>query len=94
MWFLPLSPMYGEGWFMPFLGRLLEGDRSILRLLRHNPFPDRAPRYIRARLYRYRYSSWRELRETGAWWVRTPAGGLVGPLRLAQPEHDPGQAVR
>jgi hypothetical protein len=94
MWFLPLSPMYGEGWFMPFLGRLLEGDRSILRLLRHNPFPDRPPRYIRARLYHYRYSSWRELRETGAWWVRTPAGAFVGPLRLAEREHDPRQAAR
>ena len=27
--------------------------------------------------------SWRELRATGAWWDRTPAGDFVGPLRLA-----------
>jgi hypothetical protein len=83
MWFLPLSPLYGEGWFIPFLGRLLEGDTTILRLLRHNPFPDRPPRYIRARLVRYRFSTRRELRETGAWWVRTPAGEFVRPARLA-----------
>jgi hypothetical protein len=83
MWFLPLSPFYGESWFVPFLGRLLEGDPAILRLLRINPFPDRPPRYIRARLFHYRFSTWRELRETGAWWVRTPAGDFVGPLRLA-----------
>jgi hypothetical protein len=83
MWFIPLSPMYGEGWFVPFLRRLLEGDPAILRLLRHNPFPDRPPLYLRARLERYRFTSWRELRETGAWWQRTPAGDLVGPIQLA-----------
>jgi hypothetical protein len=85
MWFLPLSPMYGEGWFLPFLGRLLQGDRSILRLLRHDPFPDRPPRYVRARLFDYRFTTWPELRETRAWWARTPAGDFVGPLRLADP---------
>lgn len=88
MWFLPLSPMYGEGWFVPFLGRLLQGDPAILRLLRHNPFPDRPPRYVRARLFHYRFTSWRELRATGAWWKRTLAGEFVDPIGLA------GEAVR
>jgi hypothetical protein len=85
MWFLPLSPSYGEGWFVPFLGRLLEGDPTILRLLSHNPFPAGPPRYIRAQLYHYRFSTWGELRETRAWWVRTPAGEFVRPIRLAEP---------
>jgi hypothetical protein len=82
MWFIPLSPFYAQGWFGPFLQRLLEGDRRILRLLRRNPFPDGPPTFIRARLFRYRYTSWREWRETGEWWVRTPVGELVGPARL------------
>jgi hypothetical protein len=89
MWFIPLSPMYAEGWFGPFLRRLLEGDRAILRLLRHDPFPDGPPRYLRARLARYRFTSWRVLRETGAWWERTPAGELVGPIRLSGTTGDP-----
>jgi len=88
MWFLPLSPFYGESWFLPFLARLLEGDPAILRLIRDNPFPDRPPIYVRARLFHYRYSSWRELRETGAWWVRTPAGMFAGPLRLSPARDD------
>ena len=83
MWFLPLSPIYGEGWFVPFLGRLLEGDAAILRLLRRNPFPDHPPRYVRARLFHYRFSSWRELRATRAWWIRTPAGDFVRAVRLS-----------
>jgi hypothetical protein len=85
MWFLPLSPIYAEGWFLPFLGRLLEGDAATLRLLRHNPFPDTPPTYVRARLFRYRYTSWRELRDTGAWWTRTPAGDFVRPVRIGAP---------
>src|SRR2546428_4482175 len=42
------SPRYHE-WFMPLLGRLLEGDRPTLRLLRRNPFPDRPPAVVPAR---------------------------------------------
>ncbi|MFL5681390.1 MAG: lipase maturation factor family protein [Chloroflexota bacterium] len=82
MWFLPLSPAYAEGWFLPFLARLLQNDPAILRLLRRNPFPDRPPTYVRASLYLYRFSTWRELRESGAWWVRTPAGMFADPVRL------------
>ncbi|HEV8490216.1 MAG TPA: lipase maturation factor family protein [Candidatus Limnocylindrales bacterium] len=82
MWFLPLSPAYGDGWFLPFLGRLLLGDRAILALLRSNPFPDRPPVHVRARLFRYRFTTWAELRQTGAWWHRTYAGVFVPPLRM------------
>ncbi|HYN68862.1 MAG TPA: lipase maturation factor family protein [Candidatus Eisenbacteria bacterium] len=82
MWFLPLSSRYGERWFVPFMIRLLEGDRPTLRLLRRNPFPDKPPVFVRASLYRYRFTTWREWRETGAWWVRTPAGEYLQPIRL------------
>ncbi|WP_415953283.1 lipase maturation factor family protein [Streptomyces sp. KLOTTS4A1] len=83
MWFAALSPAYARSWFGPFVERLLVGDRDTLRLLRHNPFPDAPPRFIRARLYRYRYSTWRELRETGAWWQRTYVRDFLPPTRLA-----------
>ena len=82
MWFLPISPLYGEGWFAPFLMRLLEGDAPTLRLLRRNPFPDAPPAYVRARLFEYRFTTWRERRATGAWWHREPLGEFVPPLRL------------
>jgi hypothetical protein len=82
MWFLPLSPRYGDRWFVPFLVRLLEGDGPTLRLLRRNPFPGAPPRWVRARLFRYRFSSWAELRATGAWWVRTPIGEFMRPIGL------------
>jgi hypothetical protein len=82
LWFIPLSPLYAGNWFVRFLARLLEGDRATLRLLRRNPFPDEPPRFVRARFFRYRYSTWREWRETGAWWVRKFEGEYIPPVRL------------
>jgi hypothetical protein len=82
MWFLPLSPIYGEDWLPAFLARLLEGDRAVARLLGHDPFPDRPPAHVRARLFRYRFTSWRELRATGAWWERTYVDDFVRPVSL------------
>ncbi|MFF4233517.1 lipase maturation factor family protein [Streptomyces sp. NPDC001820] len=82
MWFAALSPAYAAPWFGPFVERLLDGDRDTLRLLRRNPFPHAPPAYVRARLYRYRYTTWRELRATGAWWHRTYVREFLRPTRL------------
>ncbi|HEU4673840.1 MAG TPA: lipase maturation factor family protein [Candidatus Limnocylindrales bacterium] len=86
MWFLPLSPAYGEGWFVAFLARLLENDEPTLALLRSNPFPDAPPRFVRARLFRYEFTTAAERRETGAWWTRRPIGAFVSPVRLRAEE--------
>jgi len=86
MWFLPLSPRYGDRWFVPFLVRLLEGDRPTLALLGPNPFPHAPPRWIRARLFRYRFSSRAERRETGAWWIRKPMGEFLRPIGIRAPD--------
>jgi hypothetical protein len=89
MWFVALTPAYGDGWLLPLLRRLLEGDRATLALLRSNPFPSSPPRYLRARLYRYRFSTREERRATGAWWVRELESTLVGPLALRRVEAAP-----
>ncbi|MCH0539724.1 lipase maturation factor family protein [Streptomyces sp. MUM 203J] len=82
MWFAGISPVYAADWFGPLVERLLENDRDTLRLLRHNPFPDAPPALVRARVYRYRFTTWRELRETGAWWHRTLVREFLPPTRL------------
>jgi len=81
MWFLALgSP--DSGWFRMLLVRLLEADRATLRLLRRDPFEGERPRWVRARLYRYRFATRRERSETGIWWMREDAGLLVEPSGL------------
>ncbi|WP_236246024.1 lipase maturation factor family protein [Streptomyces sp. CC210A] len=82
MWFAGLSPAYAAEWFGPLVERLLENDGDTVRLLRHNPFPGKPPQLVRARLYRYRFTTWRELRETGAWWHRTLVREFLPPTRL------------
>ncbi|CAL9350223.1 hypothetical protein SUDANB32_00449 [Streptomyces sp. enrichment culture] len=84
MWFAALSPAYASPWFGGLVERLLENDPDTLRLLRRSPFPaDAPPRHIRARLFRYRFTTWRELRETGACWERTYVREFLPPTRLA-----------
>lgn len=82
MWFAAISPAYAQPWLTPFLQRLLRNDRPTLRLLRHNPFRDSPPRYVRARLYEYRFTTPAELRRERAWWHRTLIGGYVRPMAL------------
>ncbi|MEV5464800.1 lipase maturation factor family protein [Streptomyces griseoincarnatus] len=84
MWFAALSPAYASPWFGGLVERLLENDPDTLRLLRRSPFPaDAPPRHVRARLFRYRFTTWRELRETGACWERTCVREFFPPTRLA-----------
>jgi Lipase maturation factor len=80
MWFAALSPAYAQSWFGPLLGKLLENDRTTLMLFRRNPFPDAPPVSVRALLYRYEFTDWRELRETGAWWHRSLLGEFHPPI--------------
>ncbi|MEU6468393.1 lipase maturation factor family protein [Streptomyces massasporeus] len=90
MWFAALSPAYADPWFGTLVERLLENDRATLKLLRRSPFPpDEPPRFVRARLFRYRYTTWRELRETGACWERTYVRDFLPPTRLAGPVQRP-----
>ncbi|OLD51485.1 MAG: hypothetical protein AUI58_07340 [Chloroflexi bacterium 13_1_40CM_2_70_6] len=82
MWFAAFSsPTYHE-WFVPLLAKLLEGDRTTLGLLRTNPFPERPPRFVRALLYRYRFTTPRERRESRAWWTRRLLREYVPPVTL------------
>ena len=90
MWFAALSPRYAEPWFRELVGRLLAGDRAVLRLLGGNPFPDAPPVWIRARYFRYRFTTRSERRAAGAWWSREPAGDFLTPVALAKGEESAG----
>ncbi|MBX6315410.1 MAG: lipase maturation factor family protein, partial [Isosphaeraceae bacterium] len=79
MWFAALAPdCRSQPWFVRFELRLLEGSPPVLRLLRTDPFPDRPPRFIRARLYDYHFTQW------GAkpWWRREEVGIYCPPIGL------------
>jgi hypothetical protein len=88
MWFAAFSsPSYNE-WFLPFVIKLLQADRPTLRLLRHDPFAGKPPRFVRARLWRYRFTTSAERRETGEWWRRTLVGEYLPPVALRREHAD------
>jgi predicted DCC family thiol-disulfide oxidoreductase YuxK len=82
MWFAALSDYRSNPWFVAFVEGLLNGSPEVLGLLEKNPFPDHPPRYVRAVTYDYRFSSWAEHRQTGAWWHREPHGQYLPPVGL------------
>lgn len=94
MWFAALYPPRAVSWLRPLARRLLQSDRPTLRLLRHNPFPDAPPTFVRARLFHYRFTTRAERRATGAWWHRTPVGDYLAPLRLSRTAPSEGRNVR
>jgi hypothetical protein len=74
MWFAALGRFDNEVWFQRFCARLLEGSPPVTKLLAVNPFPDTPPRFVRATLYRYRFTDWSTGRSTGMWWMRERVG--------------------
>jgi hypothetical protein len=84
MWFAALAPPYTRVsyWIHDFIQRLLEGSPEVLALLEHNPFPGQPPRYVRARLELYRFTTPVQKKATGQWWISEPIGLYLPPRSL------------
>jgi hypothetical protein len=50
-----------------------------------NPFPNAAPRYVRATLYRYDFTTPNERKSTGKWWGRELTGEYIPVVSLKNP---------
>ncbi|MEK7615347.1 MAG: lipase maturation factor family protein [Patescibacteria group bacterium] len=74
MWFAALSSYEQNPWFLKFATQLLNASPDVLSLLANDPFHGSRPRYIRAALYEYTFTTMDERRETGAWWKREGKG--------------------
>jgi lipase maturation factor 1 len=82
MWFAALGTYRQNPWFVRFLERLLRGTPEVTALFAKNPFPQDPPRYVRARLYQYRFTTSAESRTTGDWWKREEAGEYLPAISL------------
>jgi predicted DCC family thiol-disulfide oxidoreductase YuxK len=74
MWFAALGTAQQNPWFVRLVICLLETKRDVAWLFVHDPFPNQPPRYVRAILYRYRFTTAKEHKQTGAWWKRQELG--------------------
>lgn len=74
-WFLPFGVFEEQDWLKNFFFCLLNGSPPVLALLRHNPFKEKPPKYIRAQTYIYEFTDFKTKRNLGAWWKRE----FIGP---------------
>jgi hypothetical protein len=74
MWFAAFSSPNEHPWFISLLGKLLQNDKPVLSLLRDNPFPERPPKFVRALLYEYHFTTPAGRRKSGALWKRNLVG--------------------
>jgi len=86
MWFAALGNYRGNPWLIRFMQRLLEGSQPVLSLLQSNPFGGQPPRFVRAVVYDYRFTTFDERRQTGNWWTRERKGTYFPPISLRTQE--------
>lgn len=73
MWFAALGSYQHNTWFVHLIYRLMTGQREVLELIQYNPFPNKPPKFIRAKLYHYHFTGqtkkdkWYSKKN---WWVR------------------------
>lgn len=82
MWFAALGSYRQHPWFSHFIQCLFNQSPEVIKLLKNNPFPDAPPQYIRARFFRYQFTSLEEKRKTGQWWKREQVTDYAPTYRL------------
>jgi lipase maturation factor len=79
LWFAGLSNFEREPWIVHLAYQLLRGEPLPKRLLARDPFAERPPRFVRARLYRYRFA---DDNAEGRVWARELEDEYLTPLSL------------
>jgi hypothetical protein len=85
LWFASLGDWHQNDMVPLTEERLLENDKDVLSLFRSNPFSQAPPRFVRAVLWQYWFTSSDEKRTTGNWWRRQYLG-LYAPELTKTPE--------
>jgi lipase maturation factor len=81
IWFAAMATPNEYPWTLRFVWKLLHNDPGTLSLLAGNPFPEAPPRFVRARLYVYRFAPL----GSGRYWDRELLGDWIPPLAADDP---------
>ena len=82
MWFAALGNARENPWFIRMMISLLRGSRPINQLFAQTPFAGKLPKFVRATIYQYRFTSWSERQKTGNYWSREIKGLYFPPVGL------------
>ncbi|MGH9607218.1 MAG: lipase maturation factor family protein [Terracidiphilus sp.] len=88
LWFASLGNWQQNEDIVPLTEeRLLVNDPDVLALFKSNPFPEAPPRYVRAVLWQYWFTTMDEKRQTGDWWRRELMGLYAPELTITPDGH-------
>ena len=80
MWFASMSTPEQYTWTLNLIWKLLHNDPNATSLFAVNPFPKKAPKYIRAVLYYYSFA--KPGNREGLWWKRKELSIWIVPLSV------------
>jgi len=89
LWFASLGDWRRNDFVLFTEERLLANQPDVLALFRSNPFPQSPPRFTRAVLWQYWFTSKEEKKRTGDWW-RRELRGVYAPVLTLTPNGEPG----
>ena len=85
LWFASLGGWRDNMFVVSAEERLLANNQDVLSLFAGNPFGETAPRFVRAVIWQYWFTSLEEKRRTGMWWRREDLG-LYAPTLTRMPD--------
>jgi len=74
MWFAALGNLRSNPWMQTLMLRLFQNAPDVTELFEKNPFSDKPPMFLRARLYEYTFADPEDIVNSGIWWRRKPVG--------------------
>ncbi|MBJ7392997.1 MAG: lipase maturation factor family protein, partial [Chthoniobacterales bacterium] len=82
MWFAALGNLRQNPWLSNLMIRILQGEPAIQTLLGVNPFAEKPPRFLRAALFQYKFTTSEQKATSGDWWERSYQGDYCPPISL------------
>ena len=82
MWFAALGNVRENPWFIRMMVGLLRGSRPIAALFQATPFEGVPPKFVRATIYEYHFTTWDERQKTGNYWKSEIKGLYFPPVGL------------
>ncbi|MBV9762145.1 MAG: lipase maturation factor family protein [Acidobacteriaceae bacterium] len=82
MWFAALGIYQENSWVSGLMYRLMTGSEPVIKLINPPPFQT-PPRYMRALVYDYKFTTPAERERSGAVWRRKLIGNWFGPVSLS-----------
>jgi hypothetical protein len=82
LWFASLGSWRENTFVLQVERRLLTAEPDVLALFAGNPFPSEPPQQVRAVLWQYWFSDWKDKRQQGLWWRRQQLGLYAPTLEL------------